>query len=78
MADDYWTLNRLGIQHTFILQAHLPLIKVGRATDQQLQCKGNCKTVLFVWLHALPPRKWSGNSTSLHGMLCQTLLVTLT
>ena len=41
MADDYWTLNRLGIQHTFILQAHLPLIKVGRATDQQLQCKGN-------------------------------------
>ena len=40
MADEFWTLNRLGIQHTFILQPHLPLIKVGRATDQQLQCKG--------------------------------------
>ena len=40
MAEDFWTLNRIGIKHKFILQPHLPLIKVGRATDQHLQCKG--------------------------------------
>ena len=46
MADDDWTLNRIGIEHRYILQPHLPLIKVGRATDQQLQCKG----ILFYFL----------------------------
>ena len=49
MADDYWTLNRLGIQHTFVLQAHLPLIRVYRVTNQQLQGKGN----LFQFFHIL-------------------------
>ena len=39
--DDYWTLTRLGFaEPLFILQPHVPIIKVGRSTDNALQCKG--------------------------------------
>ena len=51
--EEFWTFNRLGIVHmpSLILQPQLPLIKVGRASDQDLQLKGilifSCLKIAF-------------------------------
>jgi hypothetical protein len=50
MSKDSWTLERLGsFQHQiFVLQKHMPVVKVGRSEhNNQLQCLG--EKTLFIY-----------------------------
>ena len=47
--ENYWTLNRQGIDvDKFILQTDFSVITVGRASDQQLQCKSKILVCIYI------------------------------
>ena len=47
--ENYWTLNRQGIDvDKFILQTDSSVITVGRASDQQLQCKSKIRVCIYI------------------------------
>ena len=47
--ENYWTLNRQGIDvDKFILQTDSSVITVGRASDQQLQCKSKILVCIYI------------------------------
>ena len=50
MSEENWSFIRLGYnkaQQIFVLESHLSPIKVGRATFNDLQCKGELWIIIF-------------------------------